>query len=300
MQNITTRISGIFGILLGTVFIISSSLKAISAASFAIQIGKYGVPFPEFFSPLIIVVEALIGIVLIFGIRQRLAGAISSLLLIVFTVVYTYGLLFCDISDCGCFGGIHFLNSSPLWLFIRNAILLTMAVYICFHPVTVVHTHKNIMLTLIAMIIGGCVIAFFSGYSSRNLYYDKTNEGSKPIAVSESPLNDLIVTHPDSTYLVFAFSYSCPHCLNSIANINEYEKLKVVDKVIGITRKKINHDDFNQWFNPKFTIIEIATEKKMIAKELPTSYYIRNDSIIQIYQGEMPCAFLFDKVIEGI
>lgn len=156
------------------------------------------------------------------------------------------------------------------------------------------------MLTLIAMIIGGCVIAFFSGYSSRNLYYDKTNEGSKPIAVSESPLNDLIVTHPDSTYLVFAFSYSCPHCLNSIANINEYEKLKVVDKVIGITRKKINHDDFNQWFNPKFTIIEIATEKKMIAKELPTSYYIRNDSIIQIYQGEMPCAFLFDKVIEGI
>lgn len=300
MQNIHNRITGVLSIILGTIFLISSFLKAISSASFALLLYKYGVWFPEYLSPIIIITEFLLGVVLILGIRQRLTATLSTVVLFIFTIGYTFGWYFQDITDCGCFGDIHFMNSSPLWFYLRNIILLTMSLYIFFHPATHTPTNKEIILSLTAMIIGGCVIAYLTGLSSRKIYNEETTAGNGAVTISESPLNGLLHTHPDSTYLVFAFSYSCPHCLNSIANLNEYERLNVVDKVIGITRRKDNNRDFNKWFNPTFAVIEIAPNEKMIAKELPTSYYIRNDSIIHIFQGEIPCAFVFSKIIAEI
>jgi len=300
MKITFNRISGILGIVLGTTYLISSYLKSVSAAVFAEQLRAYGVWFPEYLSSLIIVAEALLGIVLILGAWQRQVGAISALVLIVFTLGYTYGLYFFDITDCGCFGNVQFLNSSPLWLYLRNAILLAMSVFIFFHPVSNSTIYKNAVLTLVAMIIGGCVVAHLSGLSSRKLHKAGIYGHQQPIAVAQSPLRGLFITHPDSTYLVFAFSYSCPHCLNSLANLNEYESSRVVDKVIGITREMADDETFHQWFKPDFQIINIESEDRMIAKELPTSYYIRNDSVVQTFQGEIPCAFLFSKIVENM
>lgn len=90
-----------------------------------------------------------------------------------------------------------------------------------------------------------------------------------------------------------------PLTLNLLANLNEYESSQVVDKVIGIARGMDDEDDtFDKWFKPDFQVIEIAPEDKMIAKELPTSYYIRNDSIVLSFPGEVPCAYVFSKAVE--
>ena len=232
---------------------------------------------------------------------QRYAAAISAGLLIIFTLGYTYGLYYHEIYDCGCFGDIDFLDSLPVWLYTRNAILLAMSIFIFLYPINHVATSKDVFLTIVAMISGGCVVAYLSAQSLQNLNGRKINEKQQLIAISESPLNGIIATCPDSTYLIFAFSYTCPHCLNSIANLNEYERLRIVDKVVGVARSKNDDNmEFNKWFNTQFQIIEIAPDKKMIAKELPTVFYIRNDSIVHVFQGEVPCAFLFDQIVRKL
>lgn len=294
------RISPIIGLSLGIIYLASSFLKSISANSFAEQVNMYGVFFPQYLAPTIIVVEALVGIGLIFGIWQRQMGCISAIVIIIFTIVYTYGLVYLNISNCGCFGDIQFLNSSPGWLYLRNAMILVMSGYIFIYPASDSTTHKNISLAFIAMVIGGSVIAYTSGLSLCKFHKNEKVGPQKPIAVTQSPIGNLLSTHPDSTYLIFYFSYSCPYCLNSIANLNEYENAGVVDKVIGITRGNINDEKaFQQWFRPKFQIINLPQGGKMVAKDLPTSYFIKNDSVILTYHGEIPCAFLFSKIINS-
>lgn len=298
MENKFNRVSGFLAIVLGAVFLFSSSLKSVASGAFAQQLKAYGLIFTEYFSPIIIVVEALLGIALLFGLYQKYTAAVTAIVLVVFTVFYTYGLCFFDISDCGCFGEIHLFNSNPLWFYLRNGILSGMAIFIYFYPSSGLKDRRNARYTIIAMIICGCVVAYLSGRSSLKIHKEEVRADHQPIAIADSPLRDLIITNPDSTYLVFAFSYTCPHCLNSIANLNEYEKAGVVDKVIGVARRKSEDNDFNSWFKSNFTIVEISPDEKMIAKELPTSYYIRNDSVIQVFQGEIPCAFLFAKIIK--
>lgn len=298
MQKISNRISEILGIFLGMVFIISGSLKSVSSAAFAEQLRGYGVYFPEYMSPFIIVAEVLLGIVLILGVWQKIAAAITAFLLILFTLVYTYGLYFYDISNCGCFGSVDVFDGSPVWLYLRNTLLIGISIYIYFHPIVNSST-KNELLALGALVVGGSIVAYLSGLSSHKLHSEVESGTRKSIAVKDSPLKDLLVTHADSTYLVFAFSYTCPHCLNSVANLNQYEELKVVDKVIGIARGQMENEDFNRWFSPAFRIIEMPQGNKPIAKELPTSFYIKNDSIIEIFQGEIPCAYLFDNYLRN-
>ena len=267
MRARLNRISPIIGLSLGIIYLASSFLKSISANVFAEQLNMYGVYFPQYLAPTIIIFEALVGIGLIFGIWQRQMGCISATIIIIFTIVYTYGLVYLNISDCGCFGDIQLLNSSPGWLYLRNAIILIMSVYICCYPISDSTTHKNISLSLIAMVIGGCVIAYTSGLSLSKFHKNEQAIPQKPIAVTQSPIGNLLVTHPDSTYLIFNFSYSCPYCLNSIANLNEYESAGIVDKVIGITRGNAHDEkDFQQWFRPKFQIVNLSPEQKMIAK----------------------------------
>lgn len=301
MKKISKRnLSGFFGIVIGSIFIISSCLKAVSSAAFVTLIGQYGIIFPQIISPLIIISEFLIGTALILGIEQRFVSSCSIVLLIIFSVAYTYGLLCLDISDCGCFGNLHILNVSPMWLYVRNALLLAMSIFIFLHPIKYVYSFKNIAVTLGILVIGGSIVGYLAGQSAGKFLNGRKNANYTPSLVADSPLNGLISVNPDSTYLIFAFSYSCPHCLNSIANLNQYEKLKVVDKVIGIAKKKDDNKLFEHWFEPEFRIKEIEPSEKMITKDFPTSFYIRNDSVIKVIKGELPCALIFADEIENL
>jgi hypothetical protein len=97
------------------------------------------------------------------------------------------------------------------------------------------------------------------------------------------------------------FSYTCPHCLNSIANLKEYESSGVVDKVIGLAwGDSVVGNKFNERFNPNFSVENISMEKlSHLTTKFPTAYYIRNDSIVMEVSGELPCAYLFAKEFKG-
>ena len=158
---------------------------------------------------------------------MKLTASIGTAALILFTLIYLYGIYFRDIKDCGCFGRITLLNTSPTIVLARNTILMYLMV-----AIMVKCENKSVHSIPVYLVIlcFECMAAFFSGHTYQHISsYNRIT----PVNLAESKLNRFITTSPDSTYLIFAFSYTCPHCLNSIENLKEYEKSKTVDKVMN-------------------------------------------------------------------
>lgn len=135
-----------------------------------------------------------------------------------------------------------------------------------------------------------CIACFMTGFSFRHaqvLKHKKKTSTFRHIPLSRSSLSEFISVSPDSTYLVFAFSYSCPYCLNSINNVDQYERVGVVDKVIGLVAEDDTAKDFfYQYFSPSFEIHELPMEQMMrFCKSLPTSYFLHGDTITKTYEG---------------
>ena len=141
-----------------------------------------------------------------------------------------------------------------------------------------------------------------TGYTYNSTYYNKNlrNRNHK-IALKDSKLRNFIETSSDSTYIVFAFSYTCPHCLNSIANLKEYKQAEIADNVIGIA---MGNDEekafFESRFNPNFNIINCYDELLKLTDIFPKTYYIQRDTIIMELSGELPNVYLFTNYLQQI
>ena len=291
-EQISARI---LSVICGIVFVVSGFLKSIDSGAFARLLESYGIPYLEYAAPLIIIGETLLGMALVLGLWQRTMAVISLAILICFTFGYTYGFFLRDITDCGCFGPSSALSSSPVLLYVRNLLLILMLIYV------IVKTPRtSSLLNFKKLLIGGtivlltaCVVSFTCGRSFRRFHVNKNITANEGEPVNGTPLGELLTFHPDSTYLVFAFSYQCPHCMNSIANLDRYESQGAVDKVIaiGLGGKK-SEARFKAEFNPHFRLI---TDKRVLnlTNEFPKTYYIRHDSIITSFTGELPCAKVF-------
>lgn len=242
----------------------------------------------------VIFAELLLGLLLVFQIRLRLISAIGLAFVAILTVIYTYRLLFKNIEDYGCFGHISFLNTSPIFTFIRNAGLLFL-LFVCWRKGNNSKTlnWEIVLASLLAIGVG----IFMCGYTFR--FSQKTDSKQKYAAkaVSETTLSEFITTSPDSSYLIFVFSYNCPHCINSLGNLEQYKKIGVVDKIIGIAQQNQNKkEEFIRVFNPEFEIRSFSTDTIFkLTKNFPKSYYIKNDSVIFEILGELPSAYFFNK-----
>ncbi len=295
----------LFSFICGAIFTISGVMKALDSGAFARLLGEYGIPYFEYFAPVIIIVEILIGVMLMLRVWERPVALVSTFMVTIFTCGFTYGLFFHNIEDCGCFGQAEILNTSPVLLYVRNCLLLIMLIDITLHsPQNKLHSiFTPISSTLFATIlVGGCIMSFITGNTFRHIHspYKVDNTPAKAVAIKDSPLRDLITTHPDSSYLVFAFTYKCPHCLNSIANLNNYETSRVVDRVIAIAKGDAQAEThFREQFNPTFRIINNAKGLKSLTKDFPKSFYIVRDSIIVDFAGELPCPQVFSAAIQA-
>lgn len=280
-----------FALISGAIFMLSGFMKAMDSGAFARLLGDYGIPYLEYTAPVIIVTEVLLGFLLITGIKQRIIATLSVIMLIIFTAGFAYGVLFRDVTDCGCFGDSGILGSTPRAVFIRNGILLAMLTFVAIKHKDTRISEKILACTGASLIVAASVTAFMAGRTFRNIQGNRPGGTPvEPVAVADMALADFITVHPDSSYLVFAFSYSCPHCLNSIANLNNYVSGHAVDKVIGITAGTAEQErQFRQQFQPAFEIVNVHT-LKALTNDFPKTYYILRDSVVLDFAGELPCA----------
>jgi putative oxidoreductase len=68
-------------VIMGGIFLMSASTKALEYADTAVQLSKAGVPYPEYAGLLFVTIEALGGLALVVGYRTKLAASV----LLVFT-----------------------------------------------------------------------------------------------------------------------------------------------------------------------------------------------------------------------
>ena len=274
----------LFRFIVGLVFLLSGLLKAITTSAFADLMSSYGAMWLGFGAPLIILIEVFLGILLIFGFYPRQITWSAVAFLVVVSLVYIYGVLAKGITDCGCFGPIAWLNSKPWLTFTRNGVLLAMLIPSLWSK------EEQPSLTLssvVFMAIIAVVVMFMCGFSMHNAKCFQRQNYFQPIALADSPLAEFVTCGPDSTYLVFAFSYNCPFCQNSIGNVTQYESMHFVDNVIGVAvEDSLARERFERIFRVNFPIREISDRQMyQLTRTLPAAYMIRHDSIVVQYTG---------------
>ena len=280
---------------LGIIFLLSGFIKSTDTTLFMQTIAMYGIGYIEYAAPVIVIAEIYMGLSFLTQKNKFFTSIISLSFLLFVSVIFLYGLIFKDITDCGCFGKLQLFNNAPWFTIIRNIVLVLLCIDIIYNcRKSGIKAEWPSLETIITI----CIIAtgaFTCGHSTKFKKIASGSRGFEPKYIKETKLNDYITTSPDSTYLVFAFSYTCPHCVNSIGNLSQYERTGVVDKVISLTaRNEKAQAVFNDFFEPDFEIIEFSKDSMLkLTRELPVSYYIRNDSIIDVFKGELPSAFLF-------
>ncbi|MCL2598075.1 MAG: DoxX family protein [Paludibacter sp.] len=283
-------------IVIGIVFIVSGTGKIVNTAEFGNMIAQYGFERLRIIAPLIVIAEIALGISLLLCIKPKIMAVCSFVLVTIFTVAFTYGHFKHGINDCGCFGVLKIGQDNVFFIYLRNVILLALSLFVWVSNKSYsekTQGWKNMFLlgSLLPMI-------FVAGYTSRFPLTTSKQEPhfylNKPI--KETALSRYLHTSPDSSYLVMCFSYTCPHCLNSIDNFKRYKESKIVDNVVAFaligtdsTENKKNRDAFIKNFGEDIVTNELSNDFiiRSFIRIVPTFFVIKNDTIRTVIESEL-------------
>jgi hypothetical protein len=141
---------------------------------------------------------------------------------------------------------------------------------------------------------------FIAGYTFENPFMSsgkKNKHKFQNLPIKDTQLSKYLTTSYDSTYLVFCFSYNCPHCWNSIENLNHFKETRAVDSIIAFsTGSPTAKDFFNKNFSPDFSIIEMPADTiSILADGFPTTFFIIHDTVKFVIQSVLPSPVTFKK-----
>ena len=290
------KLAVILTIVTGVVMLVSGFAKAADASYFSnILWHTYHAQWIAMSAPLLIVAEIALGALLVIQVRQRWVAALSAVFLVVVTGGYLYGVAVYGMQDCGCFGHLSFLNLSPVFTVGRNALMVAAWVYVA------IRGNDGWNIRVLPVVLAGLcllVAGLLTGYTfcgSTVLFMRGMAWQGK--AVHETPLAELGLS-PDSTYMVFAFSFDCPFCMNAVGNVSWYGRTGMVDRVIGLAPEdSVGERVFRNFYREEpFPVTTMPLERlARMAPEMPMAYVIRQDTIRMAWKGEVPTAFFFQN-----
>ena len=164
------KLSKLFCIVAGIVFLLSGIGKMMDSKQFADLITDYGFRLFSPFAPMIIIAEVFIGLYLIFNFHRKVFSVIAFIVLALFSIAYFYASVTKGITDCGCFGTIRILEFSPAAVYTRNIVLLGMLLFSCVYLPKETKTLFSVRqyIFLFALLI----VSFCTGYT----FYGKKRE----------------------------------------------------------------------------------------------------------------------------
>jgi len=282
--------------LLGLMFLISAFAKAWDGEAFADMLLLYG---PQWFSigaPVIIMIEAVLGMFLLLRVHPRITVMAADTFLIVVSLIFAYGTLALGIEDCGCFGALsHIYTGKPWMTFARNGVFLLISVPAWIYPSG--DNEKLQMPKQIATLLASSAACFICGLAMHRSF-DLPDIFSPKLDTSDRTMEKLCNIYPfssDSTYVVYLFSFSCAHCQNSFANVQQFEQFHVVDKVMGIAIDDAEaHERFYRIYQPQISILTIPHDTMtQITGQLPEVLLIRDKRIQSIESGSVTSPGIF-------
>ena len=296
MKNKQNIIINIVVVLIAITFIFSAYSKLVDISAFTETINNYGFKQLGFLAPAIVIFELLLGLQLLLFINVKPVLLISFFTFIFFTGIFSYGYLVKDIESCGCFGSIlsKFLDT-PLVLYIKNTILIILS-FVAYKTYKISKTSNTTLKIVIISIVTGYAL-FIAGYTykptmkinSPNI--DKfLNKSTKKVG-----LENFYKFSNDSTYIVIIFSYTCPHCLNTMANVNLFKESGYIDNIIylpvGGGQAKIDFDNNYKIIGPKIDGASAGISR--ISGTYPTILFIKNNSVIFVNEGFISAPLVF-------
>lgn len=276
--------------LLGLMFLVSAFAKAWDGEAFADMLLQYGPAWFSVGAPVMIALESLLGTALLLRFKPGWSACAGDVFLIVVSAIFAYGVLAKGIQDCGCFGALSRMFTGKPWMtFARNAVFIGISVpAILDKPGAEKQKHTGAKLA--AGMAVAAVACFLCGLSMRksfelpkHLFADEDNSRAKTM----EKLNEVYPFDTDSTYVVYLFSFSCAHCQNSFANVQQYQQLRLVDKVLGIAIDNAEAQErFYRIYQPSIEIITVPNEEmSRITGQLPVCILIREGEIKQVESG---------------
>ena len=206
---------------------------------------------------------------------------------ILLSVVVVHG-----VTDCGCFGSIP-ISSTPTMVYIRNTSLLLLLV-----PVAVYGEQENRIMPWKCITMGTVFLAsaFVAGMTYRPTAFTQRHHPLEGRKVNGTPL-EAYTTRQYPSELVMFFSYSCPHCVNSMENFKAWEHTNTVSHISAYVVVESNNpqsDSLRHLFQQRFPTItarEVNKEDLPFVNAFPTFFIIQSDSIKKVIIGELPSPY---------
>ena len=293
MKNVSLH--RLTGIVLGLLFLVSAFAKAWEADIFALTLVDYGPQWFGIWAPIIILIEVVLGMCLLLNIRPKWSAIAADVFLVTVSAVFAYGVLAKGIEDCGCFGALErYYTAKPWMTFVRNAVLILLTLPILFAKP---EPEKNLTQKLIAIIVVAAAACFICGLAMKSAFRLPklgVKESEDRTEIMEK-LERIYPFSADSTYVVYLFSFTCPHCQNSFANVLQYEQFGIADKVIGIAIEDEEAEErFYRIYQPEIEILTIPHDSmSSITHRLPVAALIQGDTISDIQGGLIPSPGIF-------
>lgn len=280
---------------LGLMFLVSSFAKAWDAETFADMLLLYGPSWLSIGAPIIIFTESLLGMALFLRIHPKWSAWAAIVFLASVSIIYAYGVLYRGVGECGCFGVLSQIYTSKPWVtFIRNLMFAGIAVPPILENKAKL-TYSLPKFFTIALV--SAIACFICGLAMRKSFAlpDLSSTSKIDNAATMEQLQKIYAFDPDSSYVVYLFSFSCVYCQNSYANVQQYQQLHLADKVLGIAIEDVdNQERFYRIYQPQIEIITIPQNVMVsITNKLPICLHIQGNVIDGMQSGMIPAPGIF-------
>lgn len=287
--------SRIISVFIGGIFLFSGITKVISVYHFQYILYGYGIPHLDLLAPVVIILELMLAFNLLFGIHIKSTSLATTILLITFTIGYTYGYYFHGIVDCGCFGTLIRQPSNKL-VYARNFVLIILSNILYFTCDTekqrICGSWRGVVL-LVYMALS----CFLCGLTFRPmLFFSPKSHPYMGLDINQTPLCDFAKPHKEEYTLLTFFSYSCTHCINSMENLLAAKRYNLADTVIyvAVTKETDNVDSLRNAFGQYYNDLgqsEVNKADIPFIEYMPTTFIIHNDTIDYVQEGEFPSPY---------
>ncbi len=289
-----------FGLLLGLFFIVSGVGKMLDVNSFKSALELYGVPgWLTVVAIPIPSLEILLGLALLFNGPARSLVLASLLSLIFFTLAFAYGHFVQGVQDCGCFGRLTVLQSSPIASFLRNAALILFCLYL-YRVKQRKEPRPLAGWQWLTLAVAGALAFMLSGISSVTPLL-QSGPSFLHKQISATPLVHYIEPEAVSPYVIFAYSTSCSSCWDAIENVKTYKETGLVQKIYGLTYgDEIDLLEFEERFASNFGSKRIDPDSfNALVAQTPTLFYIENGEVrdVQTLTVMSAARFLEERLI---
>lgn len=276
-------------VVLGGIFLVAGILKGLDPAEFVHQVAEYGligVRAAALFAPALIVMEIVLGLALIAGVRPGAAAIGSVLLLAFFIAVETYGMTQGKTESCGCFGA--YVERTPGQVIGEDLAFAGLAVLAAWGlrgwPGLSRARSRAIVVT--GTILAGLYV-LFSPRLPIDDYVTRLRVGR---SMADLDLANRVPDLVRGRHLVALFDVTDPRAADLAAGLGTIVATPGAPAVTGLTPSPDPAIDAFRWTAvPSFEVVRIDRDViKRLYRRLPRFFVVDEGRVVAVYDGAPP------------